>query len=64
MESNIPVALKDNVTMHWFGELKEGDTKKIFIIRSDVWMYLLPIRKLNLKIIFLNYLINCVPLKI
>ena len=28
MESNIPVALKDNVTMHWFGELKEGDTKK------------------------------------
>ncbi len=28
LELNMPAELKDNVTMHWFGELKEGDTKK------------------------------------
>jgi len=28
MSSDIPAALKDKITMHWFGELKEGYTKK------------------------------------
>ena len=28
LELEMPVALKDNIKMFWFGELKEGDTKK------------------------------------
>ena len=28
LELEMPVALKENITMFWFGELKEGDSKK------------------------------------